>query len=101
MKGKSVAAWSVSRKMLLTVLAAAMTAAEREPVLDRPAGTEHHTSAVESGSWVKPLGLPEGHNGGTLERLAAPAGPTRPHIMLILFECADVFVLSLLRLRDS
>lgn len=36
--------------------------------------------------WVYPHGLPEGHNGGFLERLVEPAGDKKPHILFILFD---------------
>eukprot|EP00038_Savillea_parva_P020803 m.32546 g.32546 ORF g.32546 m.32546 type:complete len:730 (-) comp4898_c0_seq1:218-2407(-) len=36
--------------------------------------------------WVKPQGLPDGHNGGTLERLTQPRGGKKPHLMFVLFD---------------
>ena len=44
------------------------------------------------GQWVSPAAagggglLRPGHNGGTLERLIAPAGAKRPHIWMLLFD---------------
>ena len=39
-----------------------------------------------AGEWVSPRGLPTGHNGGTLERLATPAAGKQPHIFMILLD---------------
>ena len=73
--------------MLLTALITAAIqpwAQAAESVHDRRGDSDTESR------WVTPQGLPEGHNGGTLERLVAPAAPTRPHIMLILFEYAGI-----------
>jgi len=43
-------------------------------------------AAVGADQWVRPAGLPEGHNGGVLERITEPAGGVKPHIMFVLFD---------------
>ena len=44
------------------------------------------TGADTAERWVKPLGLPDGHNGGTLERLVEPRAGKQPHIWMLLFD---------------
>jgi hypothetical protein len=43
-------------------------------------------AVVGADQWVRPAGLPEGHNGGVLERITEPAGGVKPHIMFVLFD---------------
>ena len=47
----------------------------------------HPASGASNEEWVAPRGLPEGSNGGTLERLTRPAGAGKqPHIVFILWD---------------
>jgi hypothetical protein len=74
---------SILLLLLLAAGAAAAAAAGGPGSADdaEPAGT-----SAAPAEWVSPAGLPAGHNGGTLEQLARPAGPSRPNVLFVLWD---------------